>query len=155
MAWQRFKRMFGGQGDDDGPETPDISWLEAADNPWGVRVLDVRPITLTMLSTSSDPRCASNALSFGQDDGTSFIGQEPPVGRSVEAGLRFPIDRVLADGVLFIPREMEHKWALFHHRGEIICVRSWLRQVQAVARVEAHGDHVVITAGTRLVRGRG
>ena len=105
-----------------------------------------RPITLTMLSTSSDPRCASNAVSFGQDDGTSFIGQEPPVARRVDASLRFPIDRVLADGVLFIPREMEHKWALFYHRREIICVRSWLRQVQAVARVEEHGDHVLITA---------
>ena len=145
MAWERFKRMFGGQGDD-GPRPSDITWLEAADNSWGVRVLDVRPMTLTMLSTSSDPRCASNALSFGQDDGTSFIGQEPPVARSVEASLRFPIDRVLADGVLFIPREMEHKWALFYHRREIICVRSWLRQVQAVAQVEEHGDHVLITA---------
>jgi ankyrin repeat protein len=41
---------------------------------------------------------------------------------------------------------MEHKWALFYHRGEIICVRSWLRQVQAIARVEEHQDHVAVTA---------
>lgn len=145
MAWERFKRLFGRQGDS-GPQIPDITWLEAADNPWGVRVLDLRPAGLTMLELSSDPKCASNAASFGQDDGTSFIGEEPPVARVIEASLRFPIDRLLADGVLFAPTEMEHHWALFYHRGQIICVRSWLRQVRAVARVKQHGDHVEITA---------
>ena len=144
MAWERSKRIFRRQGDNL-QQIPDICWLEAADNPWGVRVLDVRPLTLTMGSWSKNPKCASNAVSFGQDDGTSFIGQEPPVARIVEARLRFPIDRLLADGVLFAPREMEHKWALFYHHGQIICVRSWRRQVQAVARVEQHQDHVDIT----------
>jgi ankyrin repeat protein len=56
------------------------------------------------------------------------------------------MDRVLADGVLFRPREMEHKWALFYHSHEIICVRSWLRQVQVVARVAESGDHVEVSA---------
>lgn len=131
---------------DDWPQLSDVHWVDAADNPWRVRVLDVRPVTQTMMSTSTDRQCASNAVSFAHDDGTSFIGQEPPVTRVVKADLRFPIDRFLADGVLFIPREMEHKWALFYHRGQIICVRSWLRQVSAVARVETHPDHVEIVA---------
>ena len=126
-------------------QVPEIGWLEAADNPWGIRVLDVRPVTLNVLSTSTDPHCASNAVSFGQDDGTSFIGEEPPVSRTAQTSLRFPIDRVLADGVLFPPSEMEHKWALFYHRGQIICVRSWLRKVQVVARVEQRQDRIEIT----------
>jgi len=144
MTWEKLKRAFGRQ-EDGGKPAPDIRWVEAADNPWGVRLLDVRPVTLTMLSTSGDPQCASNAVSFGQEDGTTFIGEAPPVARVVEANLRFPIDRLLADGVLFAPREMEHKWALFFHRGEIICVRSWLRRVHAVARVEQRQDHLAIT----------
>jgi hypothetical protein len=144
MAWDRIKRMLGRKGEN-APQIPSLSWIEAADNPWGVRVLDVRPVTLTMLSTSADPQCASNAVSFGQDDGSSFIGEEPPGPRVAEASLRFPIDRMLADGVLFVPREMEHKWALLYHRGEVICVRSWLRKVQVVARVEQRDDHVEIT----------
>lgn len=144
MAWDRIKRMLGRKGEN-APQTPNLSWIEAADNPWGVRVLDMRPVTLTMLSTSADPQCASNAVSFGQDDGSSFIGEEPPARRVAEASLRFPIDRILADGVLFVPCEMEHKWALFYHRGEVICVRSWLRKVQVVAHVERRHDHVEIT----------
>ena len=146
MAWERLKRIFRRQGDSiNWLEQTDINWLEAADNPWGVRVLDVRPVTHTAVSTTATEQYAINAVSYGGDYGISFIGEEPPVTRIVEANLRFPIDRLLADGVLFAPREMEHKWALFYHRGEIICVRSWLRQVHAVARVEEHEDHVVVT----------
>ena len=124
---------------------PDVRWIEAADNQWGIRVLDVRSVTLGTLSYSSDPQCAANAVSFGQDDGTSFIGKSPPVPRITRAALTFPIDRMLADGVLYVPREMEHKWALFYHRREIICVRSWLRQVHVIARVELHQDHAEVT----------
>ncbi len=144
MAWDKIRRLFG-RKNENAPQIPGVSWIEAADNPWGVRVLDVRPVTLTMLSTSTDPQCASNAVSFGQDDGRSFVGEEPPATRIAEASLRFPIDGILADGVLFVPHEMEHKWALFYHRGEVICVRSWLRKVQVIADVEQGRDHIEIT----------
>jgi hypothetical protein len=137
MAWETFNRQHAWQAENV-PHHSKIRWIDAGDNPWGVRMLDVQPVTLTMLSSSLDPQCAANAVSFGQDDGTSFIGEQPPVSRVVEARLRFPIDRVLADGVLFTPLEMEHKWALFYHGGQIICVRSWLRKVQATAQVEQH-----------------
>ena len=145
MAWDYLKRIFGRRRKGDA-KNPEIPWLAAADNRWGVPVLDVRPLTQTVTSWSLDKEEAANAISFGHDDGTSFIGQEPPVARNIAASLWFPIDRLLADGVLFTPREMEHKWALFHHRGKMICVRSWQRQVQAVAQVEARGSHAEITA---------
>lgn len=144
MVWDTIKRILG-RNRKNVPQTPSLSWIEAADSPWGVRVLDVRPVTLGMRSSSADPQCALNAVSFGQDDGSDFIGAAPSGPRVAGASLRFPIDRMLVDGALFIPRDMEHKWALFYHRGEIICVRSWLRKVQVVAHVEQRGDHVEIT----------
>ena len=158
MVWEKIKAIFRRQ--DDGTyliqnsaydpsvaqKGDSIKWLEAAGNSWGVRVLDVRPVTHTMLLLTGNQQMASNAVSWRADDGTSFIGEEPPVTRIVETNLRFPIDRRLADGVLFVPDEMEHKWALFYHRGEIICVSSWLRQVRVVARVEEHDSQIEITA---------
>jgi hypothetical protein len=124
----------------------ELHGLEPSDNPWGVPVLDVRPVTLTTISTSADRKCAENATSFVQDDGIGFIGIEPPGTRNVTVGLRFPIDRMLADGALFIPTEMEHKWAIYFHRGQLLFIRSWLRQVQAVAFTQSHGDYIEITA---------
>jgi hypothetical protein len=41
---------------------------------------------------------------------------------------------------------MEHKWALYHHRGSILCIRSWLRQVVAVAEVRTSGVHAEVVS---------
>ena len=125
---------------------PEVPWLAPAENPWGVAVLDVRPVTLTMCSASLDPRCATNAISYGQDDGTGFVGQKPPIQRAVKSDIRFRKDRFLADGVLFIPGEMEHKWAIYFHGGRVLFIRSWLRTVFATAEVEQSGDEVRITS---------
>jgi hypothetical protein len=132
---------------------PDIAWIPADKNPWNVPVLDVRPYTTTLLSTSSDPTCATNAVSFGQDDGTGFIGQIPLVRRSIPASLHFSRDRFFADGALFLPRQMEHKWALYHHRGLILFIRSWLRKVFATARVDQRGETITLTEITGSLSG--
>jgi hypothetical protein len=39
---------------------------------------------------------------------------------------------------------MEEKWALFYHQARTVCVRSWTRQVRAVAEVQILDDHVRI-----------
>ena len=126
-------------------QVPEIRWVEAADNPWRVRMLDVRPITEHMISTSADPECAANAISFGRDDGSAFAGMEAAVPRLIPANLRYRVDGPLADGALFLPWVMEHKWAIFHRQGRILLVRSWTRQVHAVAVVAARDGYVEIT----------
>src|SRR5690348_16868479 len=98
---------------------PAVSWIDGDSNPWGVPILDVRPVTGSMRSASKDPNCASNAISFTRDDGTGFIGVSPPVSRSTPAQFRYKIDRYLAPGALFIPSVMEHKWAIYFHGGKI------------------------------------
>jgi hypothetical protein len=151
-----LKRIFGGHSDSgEKPKnvaptpsennTPSINWIEAGQNPWHVPVLDVRPLTLGMLSTSKDLACAQNAVSFGGEDGICFIAAEPESPRDFPALLRYPIDRYLADGALFLPSAMEHKWALFFHHNRLIFVRSWTRQVALLADVELRGGFAIIT----------
>jgi hypothetical protein len=122
------------------PAQPEFQWFAPDQNPWGVRLLDVRPVTFTMISTSSDPQCAVNAMSFGRDNGANFIGAQPVVQRTVAISLRYRKPDSLADGALFRPSKMEHKWALFYLQSKILCVRSWQRQVFAVAETEDHGE---------------
>ena len=151
MIWNRFKKMLGAKSgastvppDSNGARSdveadpsmheksspveesgPKIEWLGADANPWYVPILDVRPFTLTMLSTSSDPTNARNAISYGKDDGAAFIDQQPVFERIIPSNLTYAIDGDLADGVLFQPRQMEHKWAIFYREKKIIFVRSW------------------------------
>jgi hypothetical protein len=155
--WDRLKRLFGKQPpaaaalDPHLPpaaqkDLPDCPWIPADQNPWAIPVIDVRPITLTMLSTSTNALYAQNAISFATDDGRSFINHDPPNAIESPADLHFRRDRLLAPGALFLPDCMEHKWALFFHENRILCVRSWTRTVALSAAVEQHDDRIHITS---------
>ena len=119
----------------DASDLPEIPRIAASDNLWGVDVLDVRPVTTTMVSTSADPSCMDNVASLGNEDGTAFIAQAPRSPRKISADLRYTTDPLLPDGALFVPSRMEHKWAIYLHAGKLIFVRSWLREVRVVAEL--------------------
>lgn len=40
---------------------------------------------------------------------------------------------------------MEHKWALYFHRGQIICIRSWTHRVEVLADARIDGEFLEIT----------
>ena len=80
MIWNKIKKLAGfkesngiapanttavGQSEESSPSTvvtsqeapkplPEVAWVGADANPWYVPILDVRPVTLTMMSTSKD-----------------------------------------------------------------------------------------------------
>jgi len=127
-------------------EFPEVQWIEAENSPWGVRLLDLRPVTQGLLSTSADPECAANAVSFHHDDGSSFESMHPNSDRTVPLSLRYRVAQPLTDGPLFIPTCMEEKWAIFYRGGRILFVRSWTRELYAAADVKLHGDELEIVA---------
>ena len=138
--WQRIKSFFKPS------KIPDVDWVADEDNQWDVPVVDVRPVTLGLISTTSSPQYAANSGSWSGEDGTVFIGVNPRVTHRIKADLRYAIDSVFVDGVLFTPGVMEHKWVIFHHQKRIICVRSWTREVEIVAETEIEGEHLKIAA---------
>ena len=121
-------------------EIPKVEWLPAQANPWGIPVLDVRPVTQHMISTSSDPQCAANAVSYSLESGACFIGAELPVQRTVSTSLPYRTNGDLWGGALFRPQVMEHKWAIFYHFEQLFFVRSWQRKVYVVADAPRIGD---------------
>ncbi len=130
------------------PKEASLPWIEPAKNPFGVRLLDLRPVTKAMLATSSDPQCAANAVSYNTEDGTTFIDMPPAVGTSINSNIIIPIDKMLAPGVLFTPQAMEHKWAIYYHNSTLIFVRSWLRQVFVTAKTVQKENTLIIESIT-------
>jgi len=118
--------------------------VPAQRNPWGVELLDLRPLTGTLTATSADRLVAENAVSFRNEDGRAFLRAARPEGPLTAANLRYPTEAPLADGVLFNPPDMDHKWALYVLEGRLVVVRSWQRKVTAVADVRQEADHVVV-----------
>jgi ankyrin repeat protein len=60
--------------------------------------------------------------------------------------MKYRIDRFLADGVLFNPDTMEHKWAIYFHLNKILFIRSWHRKVFVIADTEQNNDFIFITS---------
>ncbi len=149
--WKKIKSFLGGgsKGSEQPPKAtpkatpqpwsranlPEVGWLPDEDNRWGVPVLDIRPVTEGLLSTSRDPRCASNAVSFLQDDGLTFVDASPLSSRVLDVHLPFYTGAGLFDGALFVPRVMEEKWAIYYHAGSILFIRSWTRSLHVRADV--------------------
>ncbi len=121
-----------------------INWIEATENPWNIKLVDLRPITQGMLSASEDPQIAENAVSYFSDDGTSFINQQLESENEISAEIIFAVDPILAPGVLFIPSVMENKWAIFFHQNKIIFVRSWVRRVVVTAETSQQNGQISI-----------
>ncbi|RZL37215.1 MAG: hypothetical protein EOO96_05465 [Pedobacter sp.] len=130
-----FKKLFGTNKQQTTSSIEEsLPWIEASENVWHLRLLDLRPISQTMQSTSKDPQMATNAISYGGEDGTNFWGLKPNNQTVISIQLSIPIDNTLQPGVLFTPYTMEHKWAIYFDGEFIIFVRSWLRQVFVVAK---------------------
>jgi hypothetical protein len=129
-------------------DATELSWIAEEENPWGHRLLDLRPFSQTMISTSGNPKMAENAISYGGESGTSFFGQRPEYGKTIETHIALKIDQALYPGVLFTPDTMEHKWAIYFDGEYLIFVRSWLREVLVVAKTTQKGNELIIESIT-------
>ena len=146
-----FKKLFGGSQKND-PEKKEtkkseynLQWISPEQNPWNLKILDLRPISQNMLSTSKDPKMATNAISYGQEDGTTFKDYLPKSDRVISSNLTIPIDRKLEEGVLFNPSTMENKWAIYFMNNHLIFIRSWLREAFVVAKTVQENSQLKIT----------
>jgi len=96
-VWKRIRDWLRPRREPGAPEERDderYPLIAAEDSPWGVPLLDVRPFTTKVLSTSQDPQMAHNAVSFFEDDGSGFWGQAPASSCATECELRYRVEDV-------------------------------------------------------------
>jgi len=130
------------------PQDQTIPLIPAANNTWRIPLLDLRAVTLRMTATSSDPQMAMNAVSYNQEDGSSFAGISPAESTTIEGGITVATDGKLAPGVLFMPQTMEHKWAIYFMDNTLVFVRSWLRMVLVTATVVQQHNQLTVKSIT-------
>jgi len=129
------------------PEPPkkiEWNWIAPDDNPWNVKLLDLRPFTQGVLSTTHNPQMADNAVSYSGENGKVFWGISPKNTKTINSCLQYPIESPLQAGALFVPKVMEQKWAIFFDGENIIFVRSWLREVLVVAKTRQDNDWLTV-----------
>lgn len=144
-----FKKLFGKEKKQQPNSLEEnLPCIEPSENPWGIKLIDLRSISQTMTSTSKDRQMAINAISYGQEDGTTFWNQKPNNNTTIPSNISIPIDGTLAPGVLFTPSTMEHKWAIYFDGEYLIFIRSWLREVMVTAKTSQKNGQLIVEAIT-------
>ena len=100
--WRRFTRWLSSRG----PAVhPDLPWHDPGPaNPFGVRVLDCRSVTWSMVATTADPKVAESFVLLRGSDGKNLIGAPIPDSVWLPTSVRFPHNGAHLDGVVFIDR---------------------------------------------------
>jgi hypothetical protein len=111
-----------------------LEWIEPEQNPWGIRILDCRPMTLTSTLITETREVADT---FARPtDGTDHIGHAPVNASRLDCDLIYPFNGESRDGPLFFADVMEDKWDIYLYDGHVYFVRSWTRELHLRAKIE-------------------
>ncbi len=110
-------------------------WLEATDNPFGIRVLDCRPVVLVMVSTTTDPNIARSFVELRSSSGAQHIGRAPENATLLKCDLSYRAAEDMADGSIFVAEKMEDKWDIYLFSGHLYFARSWTGRLEGRARI--------------------
>jgi hypothetical protein len=145
-----FDRLFGLFPRKDRPVTQDdtfsqLAWLEPDQSPFGLRVLDIRPFSTTMISTTSDPAIAGRFSQLRTATGEEHRGRSPDDAVAARCDLSYPFGGEARDGPLFVARQMEDKWDIFLYDGHLYFARSWTGELAFRAAVQFKQGEAAIT----------
>ncbi|MCL9805387.1 ankyrin repeat domain-containing protein [Flavobacterium amniphilum] len=139
-----FKKLFGKSKENKSTEEIELPWINPEENLWGIKLVDLSPITHTMVSTSQNRQMAENSMSYGGEDGSTFYGIKPEGNKTIAANIKITTEKKLYPGALFMPNQMEHKWAIYFDGDYLIFVRSWLREVFVTAKVSQKDNELSV-----------
>lgn len=124
-----------------------LPWIRYDQNPYGVPLLDLRPITFQLGSDIEDS-ALKHLDSYSMEDGASFSGLSPETvdgkNRFVSCDLCYQTDGKLYPGSLFVPQTPEDRWAIFFDGEYLYFVRSWSRTLVAKAKVVQQENSIQI-----------
>lgn len=108
---------------DDGFE---FTWHEVGEsNPFQKRLLDVRPLTKHMISTTKDENIAKRFNELRNVDGGYLENLEIETEESAETDIEYPFGEEKLNGPIFKADSMECKWDIYVFDQTLYFVRSW------------------------------
>jgi hypothetical protein len=122
-----------------------IRWLEPHESPFGFRVLDCRPFTSTMISSTKDPAIAARFSSLRRSNGAQHRTAHVADSVRIPCSLNYPASGGSQDGRLFLAERMEDKWDIFLYDGRLLFSRSWTGDLAYAATVDFGDARAVVT----------
>ncbi len=107
----------------------DVKWIEADQNPYGMRILDCRSVTGLLVSSSQDKFAVDRFLlqrSFNPD---LLKGEVPVNAQVIPASLVYPDPAIAENGLYYSADVMEDKWDIYQVGEYLYFLRSWTGSV--------------------------
>ncbi len=143
----KLKKLFSSKPPAKAAEAPfgaSLHWIAADKNPWGVRILDCRPVSTGWRSTTADPSIAKSFLQLRHADGRAHLQAEPlPV--QVSGEFTLPVPELPPQGCFSSARQMEEKWDLFHFDNRLFISRSWTGMLSYTASLHCDGNSLHVS----------
>ncbi len=140
---EKYKEYQNGQASSPDPFEY-LSWIEADQNPFKVRILDCRSVTQTMVSTAAQLKVVESFSQLRHSTGEQHIGKVPENTLHIPCSLHYPHGES-ADGPLFVAKEMEDKWYIYLYDNHVYFARSWTGQLIFRAEIGFSADEAVVS----------
>jgi hypothetical protein len=125
---------------------PPLAWLEAEENCFGIRCLDVRGLTQAYTSTSTDSKTTAGFQRLRSSTGEACLAETRDWPAGFACDLRYPPLPGFSQRPLFSARDMEDKWDIFYlSDGRLYFCRSWTGTPVMRAAVQANPDGLHLT----------
>jgi len=147
--WNRIKRWFGAHdksGDaPTGGNQYEFRWYDPSqENPFPIRILDVRSLTWNVVATTGDVKIAESFNAQRHSDGRDLCETVIDNATTIECHLVFPHNGDSLEGIVFKADSMDVKWDIYIYDSVFLFVRSWKGQLQYRAFANVGSDKIII-----------
>lgn len=122
-----------------------FKWYDPGpENPFGIRVLDCRPLTWHVVATTKDKAIAERYNFLRRSDGKDLISASINDSVRCPVSLKFPHNGAALEGIVFKADSMDVKWDIYIYNSTFLFARSWTGELcyRATASVGASEIHI-------------
>jgi hypothetical protein len=106
-------------------EEDKLKWYEIGeDNPFNKKILDIRELTWSWLSTTSDESIARRYIELRGSNGRYLIDASLRNASSVDCNLSYPHNGEIFSGIIFKADSMEVKWDIYVYNNVFYFAKS-------------------------------
>ena len=125
---------------------PNVSWLEAHQNPFGIRVLDCRSFSKSALCFAPDNGIAKKFLNLRNSTGENHRNQLPKNTLHIRCNLRYPFEEKISDGPVFVAKVMQDRWDVYLYGSFLYFTNSWSGELLIRAWVDFKDNEFFVSA---------
>jgi len=124
---------------------PKVSWLEAHQNPFGIRVLDYRSFSKSALCFAPDSGVAEKFLKLRNSAGENHRNQLPKNALHIKCNLRYNFEEKITDGSVFVAEVMQDRWNIYLYEDFLYFTNSWSGELLIRAGVDFKDNEFIVS----------